>query len=739
MSNVSMNGSFIATAVPLCKVKLRILLNTLKAKLTGKRLVLVVAAVIFLVLMVGTAISDFLNMAAGIAAEKALLIEWIVGFIAFFGIMVVFVSDLLTGHTINAGQMSSDFDYLTTLPVPPASLFCVKTCERFASDYIGAMILLPGFLTATCRNGITLTAVVISLLLFAQISILTGTIINLIMLTLRRYLPITSINNFFSIFGFLASFAIVIPVMLIDHSSGPIGYYLADFVMQFQDVIFALKPVRWLGATLFRGGFIIEFWQFSGLWLAAMLFFGLMLYRALDAGALAHRITRSNNRQQRRKSRFSGLLQKDYLLLQSDYNIRINALLMPISLVLVNVLITREAFELISANAGLNMIYAGIIYFCMFGPTNAIGSEGRAIALLETLPLHPQQILKRKFTFWLAVSSLVFLPITAGTAWYMKFEAGTALRVVLMTFLFTCTSVWASLQFSAIFPVFDSKMLQQSSSFWAKAGGFFLLLMLIPIKELSLLNFYSLLIFILIVTFLNMKARILLFYRTETSQHEGPRQEWFYFMLQALSFIGIEATIKQLFMAVAPEVDTGFWAWVLPLLFILPIMLLTAISGRQRGEKASVAAPPRPVWQTAAATTLFSAAGAWIAWAVITRTPEFRLLLHREFVYFAELIEKTGLSFDAAAFIVGAILTLFAGTATLLAARTAGRCRENGQHLQAIAIFSVLPALAPSRLILPAVFVSAAAAIMGRMDESRIKAAFIAAASVAIPAIMLLN
>ncbi|PKL47064.1 MAG: hypothetical protein CVV42_14310 [Candidatus Riflebacteria bacterium HGW-Riflebacteria-2] len=733
-----MNNSLIATAVPLCRVKLRIFINTLKAKFTGKKAVLVFCAAIFLIVTIGSAVSDLFAMVDGIVGQKVLLVEWAVGFLALYAIMIVFVSDLLTGHTINAGQMSSDFDYLTTLPVSPASLFCVKTFERVASDYIGAMILLSAFLTATCRNGISLTAIILSLLLFIQISVLVGTVINLVMLTLRRYLPVSSINNFFSFFGYLAGFAIFIPYLLISQANGPAGYYVSDFIMQHQDAIFALKPVRWLGATIYHARFITEFWQFSGLWLAAMLFCGMLLYRALDAGALAIRKTRSNRRQQRQPGRFSGLAQKDYLLLQSDYNIRVNALLMPVSLILLNILITREAFELMSFNAGLNMIFAGVIYFCMFGPTNAIGSEGRTIALLETLPLHPQQILLRKFTFWLTVSSVVFLPLAAGTAWFMEFDLADALRLVLMTFLLTGASVWAALQFSAIFPIFDSKMLQQSSSFWAKAGGFFLLLMLIPLKEFSLLNFYSLLIFVLIVLILNMKARLLLFYRTETGQHAGPRQEWFNFLLLALAFIGAEATIKQFFLAIVPGVDTGFWSWVLPLLFVTPIMLLTAILGRRR-EKADAVSQTRPAWQAVTATAVFSAVGAWISWAFISRTPEFRLLLRREFVYFAELIEETSLSFDISAFIVGAILVIFAGLATLLTARIAGRCLAAAQHLQAIAIFAVLPALALSQMIVPALILSIMAALYCRFFTNPVGAAFIAVISTAIPAILLLN
>jgi hypothetical protein len=337
---------------------------------------MVFCAAIFLMFIVGTAVSDLFSMVdQAIGTPRTLMIEWVIGFIILYGIMIVFVSDLLTGHTINAGQMSSDFDYLTTLPVSPASLFCVKTFERVASDYIGVMFLLTGFLTATCRNGISLTGITLSLLLFVQISVLIGTFINLTMLFLRHYLPVSSINNFFSIFGYLAGFAIFIPYMLIDQAGGPVGNYLANFIIENQELIFALKPLRWLGAILYKAGFVTEFWQFSGLWLAAMLFFGLLLYRSLDAGALAIRKTRSN-KQPRKTSRFSGLAQKDYLLLQSDYNIRVNALLTPVSLILLNVLITREAFELMSFNAGLNMIYAGIIYFCMFGATTLSAAKG---------------------------------------------------------------------------------------------------------------------------------------------------------------------------------------------------------------------------------------------------------------------------------------------------------------------------------------------------------------------------
>lgn len=734
-----MNSSFLATTVPLCRVKLRIFINTLRAKVTGKKAVLLIFGALCIIFFVAVSVSDLLAMfeTPGVISP---ITEWIVGLIALYAIIFVFSVDLLTGHTLNAGQMSSDFDYLMTLPITPGSLFCVKTFERFASDYIGAMVLLTGFIAVTCRNDISAAAIVISLVLFAQTSVLLGTLINLIMLALRRYLATSSINNFFSVFGYLSAFFIVTPYLLISNSSQYSAFAIIDLLNRHQGLLKLLTPARWLGASLLNATAVTEFWQFSGLWLVIMLFCGLLLYRSLNSGVLAIRKTRTNRKRQNGKKWFSGLMQKDYLLLQSDYNIRINSFIMPITLILLNVLLIGHSSEFKTFSMMLTMIYGGIVYFCMFGPTNAIGSEGRTIALLESLPMHPQQILKDKFKFWLTTASTLMIPLTIGVFWYHDFTFIETAEATLLTFSYTCACVWTTLQLSAIFPVFDSKVLQQSSSVWAKAGAFFLMMILLPVRDFSLPNCYNLLIFIMITVILNMKARTTMFYRLEENQHNNHRQHWFNYMLLALSFLGAEATIKQTFLGLAPGVNTGLWSWVLPLLVTTPILLLTIIFNQRSSEKRATTGRIKQPWaKTTAATVFMCGSGAWASWAFINHDPILQKFLHNEFIYFAEIIEKTGLSFNLSAFFGGAIPVLAAATATFLAIRFILQSNENKQYLRGLITLAILPPLAPSQLLIPAIVVTTMIWLHCRFFATAVGAALIAAASVALPAILLFN
>ncbi len=732
------NSSFLATTVTLCKVKLRIFFNTLRAKVTGKKAVLLIFGALCIIFSVAVSVSDLLAMftTPGVISPIA---EWLVGFIALYAIIFVFSVDLLTGHTLNAGQMSSDFDYLITLPVTPMSLFCVKTFERFVSDYIGAMVLLTGFIAITCKDSISFGAIAISLLLFTQISILIGTLINLIMLALRRYLPTSSINNFFSVFGYFSAFFIVVPYLAVSNSSQFSAFAVIDLINQYQNLLWLLTPARWLGASLLKVSVGTEFWQFSSLWLVSMLFCGLLLYRSLNSGVLAIRKTRSNRKQQNHRKWFSGLMQKDYLLLQGDYNIRINSFIMPVTLILLNVLLTGNSVEYKTFSMMLTMIYGGIVYFCMFGPTNAIGSEGRTIALLESLPIHPQQILKDKFKFWLTVATTLITPLTIGVFWYCDFTFIETARATLLTFLYTCACVWTTLQLSAIFPLFDSKVLQQSSSVWAKLAAFLLMMILLPVKDFSLLNFYSLLIFIMITVILNMKARTTMFYRLEESQHNNYRQHWFNYMLLALSFLGAEVTIKQIFLGLAPGVNTGLWSWVLPLLVTTPILLLSVIFNRQKTGKKTNVGDIKPAWlKTTVATAFSGGAGAWASWAFINHDPVLQRFLHSEFVYFAEIVEKTGLNFSVSAFLVGAIPVLAVTIAALVVARHVLH-HDGSEHLHALTAFAILPALAPSQLIIPAIIVTILIWLHCRFFATAAGAAFITAVSAGLSAILLLN
>ncbi|MBU1105939.1 MAG: hypothetical protein KKB51_04650 [Candidatus Riflebacteria bacterium] len=738
-----MSASFLATTVPLCKVKLRLFYNSLRARLTGKKAVLIFFAALMMIFAISSAVSEMV-LQIGLLGLPVWLPEWLIGFIAFYAIFVVLISDLLSGHTINAGQMSSDFDYLTTLPVPPASLLCVKIFERCASDYIGALVLLPGFIATTCREGFSVGAIFISLILFLQISLLLGTIINLVMLSLRRYLPMTSINNFFSIFGYFSGFAIFVPYALVDQSPLMAVQFLMSSYASLENSLFVvLQPVRWLGATLLHVGSVREFWMFSGLWFAAMVFFTFLLHRALNAGALSIRKTKTRQNQPRQHSRFSGLAQKDYLLMQSDYNIKVNALLMPITLILVNIFFVGKLLDFKTLAALLNLIFAGIVYFCMFGPTNAIGSEGRTISLLESLPLHPGEILRRKFVFWVTTATIIFLPLTVVAAWYLNFAALEIAKAAVLTMLFTAACVWAALQLSAIFPVFDSKMLQQSSTLSAKAAALGVMLLLVPIKALNLLNFYNALLFAVIVVLLNMKARTLMFYRLETSQHDNSQQRWINFMLLVFAFLGGEVVMKQFFLAVIPGEDTGLWTWVLPALVMTPLAMLTVGFKKQEGAAlplANNAVAAAAGWlPRAVAIVVFSALSTGGTWLYLYHNIATKELLTRELIYFAHMIGDIGLSYDMSVVLISALPVLAAAFFSFLTFRQVQSDLLTGRRTQAFIALAVLTAISPSPTMLPAALFSLLGFLYWRFFSSPACTALIAALSMGLSIALLLN
>ncbi|OGK04795.1 MAG: hypothetical protein A2W80_16070 [Candidatus Riflebacteria bacterium GWC2_50_8] len=736
--NNQMNASFLATTVPLCKVKVRLFVNSLKARVTAKKAVLILFGALAIIFSVAMAVSD-LVMLMNITGAKLQLAEWIIGIIACYASFVVFASDLLSGHTINAGQMSSDFDYLSTLPVSPASLLCVKIFERFASDYIGAMILLPGFIAATCRNGINVSGILISILLFAQISILIGTVINLIMLTLRRYLPLTSINNFFSFFGYIVGFAIFIPYAIVDSMPDTALDYFINYHNSYYDSLFTvLQPVRWLGTILIKAEPTAELWQFSGVWLIAMLVCVLPLHRALNSGALSIRKTKTNRKDTKKAGRFSGLVQKDYLLLKSDYNIRINSIFLPITFIVVNSLFWSQAFEFKTPGSMLYMIYAGIIYFCMFGPTNTIGSEGRTISLLESLPLHPQEILRRKFVFWFTTAALIFLPLTILEARYLNFDALVAIKASFLTLLFTAACVWAALQISAIFPVFDSKMLQQSSTISAKAAALGVALILLPFQDLTLLNLYALLIFAIIVVLLNMKARALMFFRLESEQHNNKQQQWLNFMLLVCCFLGFEAFINKCFQALIPGENTGLWAWVLPALVMLPILILSAVFRKPwAGEKPLPGSRKPEYFKTVLSGSVLGALSAGSTWLYLSYNPATKNFLAGELMHYSKLIQGLGLSLELSSLLTSALPVGVAALFTMLATIHVTKDLATADYWRAFIPLAALATLAPASATIMALISISFIAFYCRYFQSAAGAALVAAISTALPLFLL--
>ena len=99
----------------LCQIRLRLLVNSILSK-TGISKIIGMSLAAF-VMIIGTAsgASDLLGEVFKLPFSDYIA-RWAIGFLVLYGIFVVFTGDLVSGHTLNTGQMSSDFHYLTTLP-----------------------------------------------------------------------------------------------------------------------------------------------------------------------------------------------------------------------------------------------------------------------------------------------------------------------------------------------------------------------------------------------------------------------------------------------------------------------------------------------------------------------------------------------------------------------------------------------------------------------------------------------
>ncbi|MEW6710359.1 MAG: hypothetical protein AB1403_11105 [Candidatus Riflebacteria bacterium] len=556
--------------LPLMRLKLRLLINTfINWKSAGKLL-----AAVFVMLVSTYSVSA--GAADLVFAMQALpfgefLLEWVLALICLYMIIVVFTGDLLTGHSLNTGQMSSDFGYLISLPVPPLSLIGVKLLERLLTDYIGLLVLLSGIMGVILRQGFELTGFMAGLFIYLQISLLIGLAINLLTITMTRFMRTTSINNFFSLLGYVSAFLTLFPYLLLSSFPGQSLQYLIEFSDSFTSPLFtALEPMRWLSVSLINGGNSTEFLYWSFFWAALMLSGCLCFYLMISWNWLTCSHSASRKRSVPGKRWFSGFLHKEMLLLRSDFNVLINAIFMPVTIIILEIYFFRQAFSFTGSPQVLNMIYAAVIYFCMFGPINAVGAEGKSIAIIESLPISASEFLLRKFAFWLVIAEALFIPATLAGYHFLGFAAFMQIDAMFRVTFFTAVCVWVSVNISAIFVNFEGKILQQRSTLSGKAAALAIMLLAAPIKELDALSSFNLLILVISLIALRQIAIHSLKFRLDHENSATAAHLIMPYLLLILLFIGAETAARQFFRAVIPGYDTGLWSWIIAGMFFIP-------------------------------------------------------------------------------------------------------------------------------------------------------------------------
>ena len=557
-------------------IRLRLIYNTIRSKAgLGKFIGMSIAAFIMIIATASGA-SDILEAIFKLPFAN-IIAEWCVGILIVYAIFIVFTGDLVSGHTLNTGQMSSDFRYLSTLPLSPTILIITKVFERLITDYFGILFLLPAFVGISCYKAFTFNAIAAALLLYFEISFLIGLSINLVMICFTRFFKNSTINNFFSIFGYISALLTLIPFLMLSNfnpSHVPIVIEKIDYLQQTLGCL--LSPMKWMAATiLYSTPFSMAFLKFSILWLIIVGFLTFVFRLAIVKNWYAYvHSNKSVSSSSKGRRLFNGLFRKEFLMIKSDLNLLVNAIFMPISIIAVEIYFLKRVFTFTSVDSIMNFIFGSIIYFSMFGPINIIGYEGKAITLLESMPITPAQLIKKKYSFWVIIALIIFIPATIITFRVLSFDWLITMNATLLTAAFTLASVWITVSLSAIFAKYDASVLQQHSTFLGKMTAMALMSLLLPLKSLSWLNCYSLLIFITLAVLCYTKAQTLLAFRQDKEALKSSSYSRLNCFLLFLSFTAIEGSINQFFNSVIPGTDTGIWSWCLSLVITLPFFLL---------------------------------------------------------------------------------------------------------------------------------------------------------------------
>ncbi|HNX77277.1 MAG TPA: hypothetical protein PLM07_00500 [Candidatus Rifleibacterium sp.] len=685
----------------LCRLKLRLLFNSLKNWASAGKTIGIGLSVILTAVIITSGASDAIN-AMRMLPYAELLLDWLLGGIIIYVIFVVFTGDLITGHTLNTGQMSSDFGYLQTLPLTPLNLIMVKLFERVISDYLGLIILFSAFLGIACRDGVTLWNLLLALILYLEISLLIGLLINICMICLTRFFRTTTINNLFSLLGYGSAFLSIAPYLILSNFLPEVLDLIINNLDILNETVFVyLLPMQWLAVSLLSAAFCDEFFYFTAFWAVCMLAGSLVFHVTIKLNwfNFSHGNTRKTDYSGHRW--FRGLYHKEVMLLKSDFNLLVNALLMPITLIILEIYFLKDVFKITTPSVILNIIAGAVIYFSMFGPVNATGYEGRAISLLETLPLSPHSLLRQKSIFWTIIAEAIFVPAVIVSMLHMGFAGATIFKAALSTTLFTIGCVWVAISVSAIFPCFESKVLQQRSTFAGKLAALAMMLLLVPVKDLSPLNFYSLGLFLCLGTLIAGKAVNHLFFRLDHEAQASSGQRLVNTLILFLAMAGCEVSLTQCFSAVAPGVDTGIWNWVISAAIFLPANALLLLVHRAQQKSASTsAAPSAPTGLNAAWWLALTLTGIllFLSYRLHLARPETTAIFQSSVLQIVELAKVMGLPTAVWQVVMALLASLLGGLAAFNALSCLSGCHQKTLSRN-VAVFAALLLAAPQALL----------------------------------------
>ncbi|HNW33497.1 MAG TPA: CPBP family intramembrane metalloprotease, partial [Candidatus Ozemobacteraceae bacterium] len=224
---------------------------------------------------------------------------------------------------------------------------------------------------------------------------------------------------------------------------------------------------------------------------------------------------------------------------------------------------------------GMNMMAAALMYFSMFGPLNSVGSEGKAISLLETLPVSPGRIIGLKTLFWSVIAGICFIPTSIFTGLYLRFSPISIFRIILWLLIITPALVWTAVSMSALYARYEGKVLQQRTYLAAKLLAPLVMGLIVSVKDVSLPSLLNAVVFLMLASSLHFKGAETLERRLDP---DGLRQPCFKAtdaFLTIIILLGIQRFISTVASTAIPPEIQGLWPWLIAYLINIPILAHT--------------------------------------------------------------------------------------------------------------------------------------------------------------------
>ncbi|MBF0498786.1 MAG: CPBP family intramembrane metalloprotease [Candidatus Riflebacteria bacterium] len=578
---MSMTSSISAT-IALIRMKMRLFWNGLRSWRWFYSTPLIVLLVVFLCFVIGQGIGGIFQSASMVIPQE--LVITALALMLVYGVILVFISDLLMGYTLNLGQMSTDHEYLCTLPISPSALLICKLFERLSVDWAAPVILLGGMLGMIMREGFSLQGLFIGTLLYSQIELLIGLFVTLLTVAFGRFFRPTTLRN---LLAFLSYFGVIVGL---GH-----GVWFSSINEQIIPMLirvwanlepwlrFPLKPARMLAETLMDGDFGRSFWHWQCFWSACFIL-GICFFNAM---ARAQWLTWVNSGISAPASantfRLYGLIRKESLLLRNDMHLLLNALLLPLTIIFAEIYVLKDVFSLSQTSNVMNAMAAAVIYFCMFGPVNAVGSEGKGVSIIETLPIEPGRIIGQKTIFWGTIALIFFVPAALGIGWYLGLNIADRVTLVVWIAVFIISCVWAAVSTSAIFPDYDAKVLQMRSSLTGKIFACMIMFVCLPTKEASPSAVFAFLVFMSLALTLHYRACEVFSIRNDPDAGTEPMFRLIDAALPLACALGIQVVVGSVFHWVLYKAVFSFWPWLfasVPVLLVLARSLLLNVRRR---------------------------------------------------------------------------------------------------------------------------------------------------------------